>query len=222
MKDVQKLGGMGALLQAAFFAALLILDLLVLPGPGTLNNPAKALPFAANSPLLTILSLIYVPLFFGIILVSLALYDRLQVGSPGLVRFATVAGLISAVLFLARAMIGFTALAQLTQLYPNNPTGAGAAYIALRFIVSGLNVAAVFAVGWAILLASWAALRTGRLSRPLSSLGLLAGTVGILSSVIPYGGLIGAAITLVWALWLAAVLLLPQPIKHQTPVPARA
>jgi hypothetical protein len=108
---------------------------------------------------LTILSLIYVPLFFGILLVALALYDRLQADSPGLVQFATVAGLVSSVLFLARAMIGFAALAQLTQLYPHNPAGAGATYLALRFIVSGLNVAAVFAVGWTILLASWAALR---------------------------------------------------------------
>lgn len=222
MKDVQKFGGIGALLQAGFFAALLVLDLFVLPGPSTLNEPAKALPFAATSPLLSILSLIYIPLFFGIILVALALYDRLQADSPGLVRFATVAGLIGAVLFVARGMIGFTGLAQLTHEYVQNPAGAGGAYLALRFVVSGLNVAAVFAVGWTILLASWAALQTGKLSRALNYVGLLAGAVGILSSVIPYGGLIGSGITLVWSVWLAVMLLVPQLERREAAVPAGA
>ncbi len=220
MKDFQKVGGVGAFLQAAFFVMLFVYIFVVLPsqglaGPTALNDPAKALPFAANSPILSLVNLIFVPLVIGIILVVLALYERLQAGSPGVVRIATAAGLVATALFLARAMIGFIAPPQLAQLYAHNPAEAGAAYLALSLVIGGLNNAAIFAVGSFQLLVSWAALRTGGLSKPLSYLGLLTGVVGILAFTIPLGGLIGAAITLVWSLWLGVVLLRAQPIKQE-------
>ena|SRR5712691_9700813 len=83
MKDFQKVGGVGAFLQAAFFVMLFVYIFVVLPsqglaGPTALNDPAKALPFAANSPILSLVNLIFVPLVIGIILVVLALYERFK------------------------------------------------------------------------------------------------------------------------------------------------
>jgi hypothetical protein len=227
MKDFQKVGGVGAVLQAAFFVLLFVYVFVVLPsqglaGPTALTDPAKALPFAANSPILSLVNLIFVPLVIGIILVVLALYERLQGGSPGVVRIATAAGLVGTALFLARAMIGFVAPSPLAQLYAHNPAGAGAAYIALSSVIGGLGDAATFAVGSFQLLVSWAALQRGGLPKPLSYLGLLAGAVGILAFTIPQGGLIGAAIALVWSLWLGVVLLRVQSIKQEATATAEA
>ena len=73
-------------------------------------------------------------------------------------------------------------------------------------VADGLLTAAIFASGWFVFLASWAALRGG-LPKILSYLGLLFGAVSILAFAIPPFILIGVLLGIVWGIWLGIVLL---------------
>jgi len=225
MKDLQKAGGLSALITGLLLLTFTAMFVVVLPGQGfagaeDLTNPAKVLPFAASSPTFSLLSLLdVVSAIFQVILVF-ALYERLQVGSPIIMRIATVSGLFLALFNLALGIIGFVAYSELSSLYPRNPAGAGAAYLAINSLLDALNLAGPFAYGWWALLASWVALRGGQLPKFLNYLGLLAGVVGIFAFALPILTIVGVVAPIVWFLWLGMVLLRTQAVKHEVAAPA--
>ena len=162
MNGLQKLGGIGALLQGAAFVIILVTFLVVLPGqgitasPNDLENPAKVLPAVANQPLLTL------PLWgvedfvfaIGLVLAVAALYYRLQATSASVMGIATIAGVIATVLFLASGTVGIFGIQELAALYAQNPTQASSAFLPIVLVRFGLGYAAIFAYGWWVFLAS--------------------------------------------------------------------
>jgi hypothetical protein len=211
MKGLQKIGGIAALIQGILFIVFPVFLFAILPslgleastGPNGLADPAKVLPAAAKSPLVSIFGLLDVPVAVCLLLIMLALHERLQSDSPILIRIASGSGLVGTVLFLAVGMGRFAGISHLATLYPQDPASVATAYLAAGTVVEGLNNAAVFAYGWWILLASWAGLNTGRLPKLLCYLGLLLGLTGIITFLFPVPPVLG----IVWFLWLGAVLL---------------
>jgi hypothetical protein len=211
MKNLQKIGGIAALVQGILFIVFPLFLFVILPsqglqattGPNFLADPAIVLTAASTTALVSIFGLLDVPIAVSLILIVLALHERLQADSPMMMRIAAGAGLVGTVLFLAVGMVRFTSISQLAALYSHDQAGVAAAYLAADTIVEGLNNAAVFAFGWWVLLASWAGLQTGGLPKLLCSLGLLLGVSGIITFVLPVPPVLG----IVWFPWLGAVLL---------------
>ena len=223
MNGLQKLGGIGALLQGAAFVIILVTFFVVLPGqgitaiPNDLENPAKVLPAVANQLLLTIGLWGVEDLIFamGLIVAVAALYYRLQAPSASVMGIATIAGVIATGLFLANAMVGIFGIQELAGLYAQNPALAASAFLPIILMRFGLGFGGVFAYGWWVFLASWVALQARWLPRVLNYLGLLFGVLSILSVVIPPLGFLGPIVGIVWVVWLG-IILLRQPARMTT------
>lgn len=155
-----------------------------------------------------------------LLLIILALDERLQAGSPAVVRIATMLGLASALLFFAVGGLRFTSYPQLSSLYSQDPGAVGAAYLGYLMVDSGLDRAAIFASGWWLLLMNWVALPLREWSKALSYLGLLVGMGGILGGAMPSLAPIALLLYIVWFLWLG-ITLVRAPIVVARPSAAR-
>lgn len=208
MKGLQKVGGAGALLFGVSFVLLILSNAVIQPslgitGPADGINPAKVFPIVS-----TLRLLFSIPILFAVAvsLVTLALNERLRERAPALMRIATNSGLSGAVLFLGAGMFAYVILPELGSIYFQNAAGVTTADLALADgLATGLLTAGIFASGWWVLLASWAALQGG-LPKILSYIGLLFGALSILAFAIPPFSIVGAFVGIVWAIWLGIIL----------------
>ncbi len=210
MTNSQKIGGIAAMsLGIAFIALLVLLSLISSQGyvPGSGNNPAKALAFAASSPLPYIIYLLYAAVAMLIVLIVSALAERLNTGAAGLMRLAMVGASVTSALFLAYAMLGWVGEPTLVTTYHTDVAAGTAAYLAVRAVSNALNTGAIFAAGWAILLSGWAARKTRGLPSGLAYLLMLAGALSVLALLVPPLSLIAPLLYIVWSIWLGIVLL---------------
>ena len=156
----------------------------------------------------------YVFFGFALIVLSLALYDRLKSGAPALMQVATAIGIIWAGSLIASGMAANAGLSTVVALYAKDPTQAALTFQAIEAITNGLGNANGEILGGSLtLLVSLAALQTGGLPRGLNILGALVGAVGIIT-IIPALNALVAVFGLgqiVWFVWLGTVLLRTQP-----------
>ncbi len=211
MKQLQTAGGIAALCLSGLFVGLLLLLAVVLPGQGlgphTLDDPAKGIPFAATSSLPVVIALIYIGNALVFVPLMLALYHRLQAAAPARLQVAVVAGLVASGLFLAYGMIPMVGNPVVVSTYQQDAVRGGAVYLALRVTANAMSAGALFALGWAISLIGWVALRAGGLPKMLSAIMLLAGIALIVSFALLPVGLIGVLLAPIWSAWLGVVLL---------------
>ena len=216
MKTLQKFGGFAALYLAAanlvgMVLFLVVLDYLSITDPAqkvALNVDKHTVIFATNL-------LMYV--FFGLFLIvlSLALYDRLKSGATAIMQVATAIGLIWAGALIVSGMVANAGLAVIVPLYAKDPAQAALTWQGIEAVVHGLGFGNGDILGGLLtLLVSLAALRAGGLPRGLNILGLLVGAVGILS-IIPgltelMAGIFGLGL-IIWEVWLGIVLLRSNP-----------
>lgn len=215
MKTLQKSGGIAALYMAishliGIVIFLVILDYLNITDPAqkmALNVDKQMIIFSTNL-------LMYVFFGFALIILSLALYDRLKAGTPALMQVAAVVGVIWAGSLIASGMVANAGLATIATLYAKDPTQAVLTFQGIEAMANGLGNANGEILGgvWTLLV-SLAALRTGGLPKVLNILGLVVGAVGILT-IIPvmnaFTGLFGLG-QIIWFFWLGIVLLRTQP-----------
>src|SRR5919198_3478890 len=151
MNNLQKIGGIGALMMAIYFVWILAFVFAVLPAQGfttpeALTDPVKGLTSWANSPTLYLLSFADLIFAAGLALTVSALYAQLRhKDASGIVQLGTVAGVIAVPLFLAT---GMTAIIGIPQIMSMDPNVASAAYAAVNALNTALGFAAVFAYGW--------------------------------------------------------------------------
>jgi hypothetical protein len=215
MKTLQKSGGIAALYMAAahligIVIFLVILDYLSITDPAqkvALNVEKQTVIFSTNL-------LMYVFFGFALIVLSLALYDRMKSGVPALMQVATAIGIIWAGSLIASGMVANAGLTTIVALYAKDPTQAALTFQAIESITNGLGNANGEILGGALtLLVSLAALRTGGLPKGLNILGLLVGAVGIIT-IIPALNAMVAVFGLgqiIWFVWLGIVLLRSNP-----------
>ncbi len=211
-QHLQQIGGVAALLQTALYLLAFIFILMIWPmygvrGPDDASNPALVLPALVNAPILSVFTLLDIPIAVCLLLVVLALADRLHGVSPVLTRIALTSGLMSAAFFLVLGMIRFLGWSQLASLYTQEQTGAATAYAALSALDNGIDGAALFTLAWWALLINWAALHTPTLPKALTYVGLLVGIAGIIAGMIPTLRPVALVLVLVWTPWLGLVLL---------------
>jgi hypothetical protein len=158
--------------------------------------------------------LMYVFFGFALIILSLALYDRMKSGAPALMQVATAIGIIWAGSLIASGMAANAGLATIVALYAKDPAQAALTFQAIESITNGLGNANGEILGGPLtLLVSLAAMRTGGLPRGLNILGVLVGAVGIIT-IIPALNALVAVFGLgqiIWFVWLGIALLRSNP-----------
>ena len=217
MKTMQKFGGFAALYLAAAYLIGMVLFLTVLDYP-SITDPAQKAALLVEKQMVIFLTNLLLYVFFGVFLIvlSLALYDRLKTGAPATMQVATAIGLIWAGSLIASGMVANAGIAPVVALYPKDPTQAALTWLGIETVANGLgNANGEILGGLWTLLVSLAALRANGLPRVLNIIGLLVGAAGILSifpglsSLIQVYGL-GH---IIWFVWLGVELLRSGPGK---------
>ena len=211
MKTLQKSGGLAALYLAVAYLIGLVLFIVVLDYP-SITDPAQKVALLVAKPMVIFATNLLMYVFFGVFLVvlSLALFDRLKSGAPALVQAATALGIIWAGSLIAGGMVSNAGIDPTIALYATDPAQAALSWQGIETVAAGLgNGNGEILGGLFTLLVSLAALRGGRLPKPLNILGLLVGAVGIISVLPGLTSLVSVfgLGQMVWYVWLGVVLL---------------
>jgi hypothetical protein len=218
MKNFQKFGGFAALYMAAAYMIGMVIFIAILAYP-SITNPTQKVTLLVEMQMVMFSTNLLMYVFFGVFLIvlSLALYDRLKSGAPALMQVGTALGIIWAGSLIASGMVANAGIDAVVALYAKDPAQAALTWQGIEAVANGLGNANGEILGglWALLV-SLAALRTGELPRGLNFLGLLAGTVGILSLIPGLTDLLTGVFGLsqiIWFIWLGIVLLSSNPGK---------
>ena len=211
MKTLQKSGGFAALYLAAAYLIGLVLFIVVLDYP-SITDPAQKVALLVEKQMVIFSTNLLMYVFFGVFLVvlSLALYDRLKSGAPALMQAATAIGIIWAGSLVAGGMFANAGIEPVVALYATDPAQAAISWQGIETVAGGLgNGNGEILGGLWVMLVSLAALRGGGLPRGLNLLGLLVGAVGILSLAPGLTDLVSVfgLGQLAWFVWLGVVLL---------------
>ena len=215
MKTLHKFGGFAALYLAVAYLIGMTIFLVVLDYP-SMTDPAQKVALLIEMQMVTFSTNLLMYVFFGVFLIvlSLALYDRLKSGAPAIMQVATVIGIIWAGSLIASGMVANAGIAPVVALYAKDPAQAALTWQGFETVASGLGNGNGEILGglWALLV-SVAALRAGGLPKGLNFLGLLVGTVGIITILPGLFDLVGvfALSQIVWFVWLGIVLLRSNP-----------
>ncbi|MDQ3458696.1 MAG: DUF4386 domain-containing protein [Deinococcota bacterium] len=221
MGNLQKMGGVAALIMAATFVVgfVLLLTLLMPAGYFAADvDPIQNAAFLADNQAVLYVWYLTIYVVFGVFLVvsALALYERLKAGSPAIAQIATAFGIIWAGLVIASGMVANVGLGAVVDLYGSDPTQAASLWLAVNTVVIGLGGGNEIVGGLWVLLISWAALQAGGLPKLLNYFGVGVSVAGILTAVPALAALevLGAVFgfgLIVWFVWVGIVMLRSSP-----------
>ena len=215
MKDLQKMGGFAALYLAVAYLTGIVLFLFVLDYP-SIVEPAQKVALLVDKQMVIFITNLLLYVIFGVFLVvlALALYERLNTAPPAIIRTATAIGIIWAGALIVSGMVANAGIASVVALYSKDPAQAALTWLAIESVANGLGGANGEILGGLLtLLVSWAALRTGKLPKGLNYLGVLVGVIGIISTIpglSDLAGLFGMS-QLLWFTWLGIIMLRQSP-----------
>jgi len=215
MKTLQKLGGFAAMYLSFAYLIGMVLFLVVLDYPN-ITDPVQKVTLLAEKQLVIFLTNLLMYVFFGVLLIvlSLALYNRLKSAAPAMMQVATAIGIIWAGSLIASGMVSNAGIAPTIALYARDPAQAAITWQGIEAVTNGLGNGNGEILGglWTVLV-SLTALRAGGLSKGLNILGLLVGAVGIVSIIPGLTGLTGVfgLSQMIWFVWLGIVLLRGNP-----------
>lgn len=213
MKTLQKVGGISALVCAGtYILAMALLTTVLTP------MADESLPFdqfiAFFLPNQTLIFVWHFSMYLVngafLALLTLTLYQHLKTDAPALALVSACFGLLWTGLVFADGFITLNAWEVVGQLASTDPVQAASLRLTVDTVTIGLDHSDRFLGCLWVLLTSWAALRTGQLSKPLNFLGLVLGIGGIVSSVAPALNELGYAFgvgIIGWWLWLGILLL---------------
>jgi hypothetical protein len=215
MNNLQKIGGLAALYLAAAYLVGIVLFLVVLDYPNIVD-PAQKVALVVDKPMVIYATNLILYVIGGVflLLLALALYERLKVGAPAMMLVATALGIIWAGSLVASGMVANAGITPIVALYGQDPAQAALTWVGIESVARGLgNGNGEILGGLWTLLVSWAAFRTGGLPPFLNYLGLGVGLVGIVSVLPGLSDLVSlfGVSQLVWFVWLAIILLRRSP-----------
>lgn len=222
MKTLKKFGAFCALYLAVAYLIGMVIFLAVLDYP-SITDPAQKVTLLVEQQMVIFSTNLLMYVFFGVFLIvlALALHDRLKHVAPAMMQVATAIGLIWAGSLIASGMVSNAGIRPVIALYASDPTQAAITWQGIEAVTGGLgNGNGEILGGLWTLLVSLAALRAGGLGKVLNILGLVTGTVGILSIIPGLTDLTGAfgLSQMVWFVWLGIVLLRGNLISAEQPL----
>lgn len=211
MKSLQKFGGFAAFYMALAHLTGLIIFIAVLDYISITDLAQKVAVNVANQGVVFSTNLLmYVFFGFSLIILSLALYDRLKSAAPALMQVATAIGIIWAGSLIASGMVANAGLAMIIPLYAKDPIQASLTWQGIETVANGLgNANGEILGGMMTMLVSIAGLRTWGLPKALNFLGLVVGAVGIITIIPGLNDFVSAfgLGQIVWFIWLGIVML---------------
>jgi len=211
MKSLQKFGGFAALYMALAHLTGILIFIVILDYISITDLAQKVAVNVANQAVVFSTNLLmYVFFGFFLIVFSLTLYNRLKAGAPALIQVATAIGIIWAGSLIASGMVANAALTSVVALNATDPTQAALTWQGIEPVIDGLgNANGEILGGLLTLLISLAGLRAGQLPKGLNILGLLVGTVGIITIIPALNALVAifGLGQIVWFIWMGIVLL---------------
>lgn len=214
MKNLQKFGGIAAFYMALAHLTGILVFIVVLDYINITDLAQKVAVNIANQSIVFLTNLLmYVFFGFFLIVLSLALYDRLKSGAPAMMQIAAALGIIWAGSLIASGMVANAGLAAIIPLYAKDPAQASLTWQGIESVTNGLgNANGEILGGLMVLLVSLAGLRTHGLPKALNILGLLVGAVGIVTIIPALNNLVSVfgLGQIVWFIWLGIVLLRSQ------------
>ena len=182
MNNLQKVGGVTALLEAAIYISAFVFFGAFWHFPADADSVQRFAFLAENQSILSIVNFtMYV--LFGILLavLVLALHERLKVNTPTLSQIAAIFGVVWVGLVIASGMIANIGLAAAIELSIKEPEQAMTLWRTIYAVVEGLGGGNEVVGGLWVLLLSIAALKGKALHKALNYLGVFVGIVGILT-----------------------------------------
>lgn len=220
--DMQKIGGIAAILEAiAYIVGFAVMFTVLVPDNADSLTPAQRFAFLVDKQAIVVAWNLIIYVFFGIFLVvlSIALHERLNRGAEALTKVATAFGLIWAGLVIAAGMIANVGLSAAAKLHVADPLQAAALWQSVSAVQDGVGGGVELVGGMWVMLVSLAALRHKRLPAFLNYLGIAIGIAGILT-ILPdlkeLGALFGLG-QIVWFIWLGIVMLRRDPELDAAP-----
>lgn len=222
MNKLQKLGGIAALYEGIAYIVGMVFFIGFVDSSGVVDPAQKVALLLENQiGMYSVTLIIYVIFGVALVLLALALHERLKESSPAMMQTATAFGLIWATVVIASGMIFNIGMETVIGLYATDPAQAGTVWLAIHSVFDGIGGGVEILGGIWSLLISVVALRAGLLSKGLNYLGLLVGAAGIVT-IVPAFGEIGGAIfglgQIVWFIWVGIVMLRSQPDAVKTDV----
>jgi hypothetical protein len=209
MNNLQKMGGIAALYEAAAYVVAMVGFLLVVD-VSTVEDPVQKVALLVDhQAFLTIMHLLtYVVWGVFLVVLTIALYERLKDGSRAIAQIAAAFGLIWAGLVIASGTLFNVGVANVVELYAKDPALAATVWLAIDSVFMGLSGIEIVGGTW-MLLVSWAALRGGGLPKALNYLGLVVGVAGLITLVpgLEMMALVFGLGQIVWFVWVGIFML---------------
>ena len=212
MLRLQKVGGFAALFEAMLYViGFAVMATVLNPGDTDGWDAAQRLSFVLERKAFfqAWTTLIYV--VFGVVLVvlSVALHERIGNTATGLMQVATSLGLIWSGLVIASGMVGSVGLETVASIYSRDPSQALSAWIAIGAVQNGLGGGVEVVGGLWVLLISFAALSVQALPKTLAYFGFIVGIAGILTIAPPLAelGAVFGIFQIVWFAWVGSSML---------------
>jgi hypothetical protein len=219
MNNLQKLGGWGAWMHAlAYIVSMVLGGILMFPLLG--RGPGAYVTFVAgNQGLVYLWNLVaYWGSALTLVVMVLALYERLKLSAPGTAQLATVFGLIWAALIIGSGNLMLRDVGVIAQLYAQAPAQAAATWTVLEAVENGL-VSGNEVVGslWVLLL-SLAAWQTREWPKTLNVVGVVISVGGLLTIIPPLAEpltIVFGVGMIIWSVGIGVALLrAPSPIAR--------
>ncbi len=214
MNSFQKAGGIAAMAIAISYIVGFAVYFLILDATDYVG-PVRRVAFLIENQSVMYMAnlLIYIAASIFLLILVLALHDRLKDTSPATVQVATAFGVIWAGLVIASGMIFSIGVETVIHLYGNNPEQAAMVWFSVGVMQDALGGGSEIVGGLWILPLSWAALRAGKLHRLLNYFGIVIGVAGILS-VVPtlevFTAIFGLS-QIGWFFWVGIIMLRSPP-----------
>lgn len=210
VNNLQKLGGVAALFEAAIYISAFVFFGVFWDFPLDTGNTQKFVFLINNQAIISVVNLtMYVIFGCFLAVLVLALHQRLKAKAPVLSQIAAVFGIIWVGLVIASGMIANIGLGAVIDLSAQNAEQAMTVWVVINTIVEGLGGGNEVVGGLWVVLLSVAALKINELPKSLNWLGLFIGFVGILT-VYPAEILteIFGLGQIVWFSWLGVAMLM--------------
>ncbi len=211
MNNMQKLGGWAGLIHAlAYVVAMVVGATVMFPILG--SGPGAWVAFAAEHQAVVHLwnLMAYWVAAIALVLMVLALHERLKAAAPSGAQVAAAFGVIWAALIIGSGNLMLRDIGVIAKLYAKDPAQAAATWVVLQAVENGL-VSGNEVVGslW-VLLVSLAAWRTGELGKALNLFGVAISLAGLLTVIPPLFDvmiMIFGPGMIVWSVWVGITLL---------------
>ncbi|MBU0704482.1 MAG: DUF4386 domain-containing protein [Chloroflexi bacterium] len=206
------MGGIAALYAGAAYVVGMMGFLLIVGWP---DDPVKQVAVLVDNQVIQHILYLIVYQVWAVFLVvlALALYERLKADSPAMMQTATAIGMIWACVVIASGMIFNIGMDTVVDLYGTDPAQATTVWLVIESVCDGIGGGNEILGGLWVLLLSWVALQAGGLPRALNYLGVVIGVAGIISALPGLGevGMIFGLGQIVWFVWLGIVMLRSSP-----------